>query len=203
MYIGGRSISNLTAKATLLTETEKLSRLSRGDAAVFREVIEEYFPILCRFAQQYLPDASLAEDVVQEVFIKLWTARISFDNYKALKGYIFASTRNGCLNLSRGRDRQAHRLQDAFGSAPGFTDSVLTDIVHLENLALIYQAVRSMPHKMQEVFRLSYEDGMTVRQISAHLNIKVKTVKTLKYRTLVVLKKRFGNNRAFLQVLFC
>ncbi len=191
----------MTVQETLITEKEKLTRLSRGDTAVFREVIEEYFPILCRFAQQYLPDASLAEDVVQEVFIKLWTARIDFDNYKALKGYIFASTRNGCLNLSRGRDRQEHRLQDAFGSTPGFTDSVLTEIVRLENLALIYQAVRSMPQKMQEIFKLSYEDGMTVREISAHLNMKLKTVKTLKYRTLVVLRSKFGGNRALLLIL--
>jgi len=192
----------LTAKETLLTETEKLTRLSQGDPAVFREIIEEYFPILCRFAQQYLPDASLAEDVVQEVFIRLWTARISFDNYKALKGYIFTSTRNGCLNLSRGRGRQEHRLQDAFGRDPGFTDSVLTEIVHLENLALVYRVVRQMPHKMQEVFRLSYEDGMTVSQISAHLNMKIKTVKTLKYRTLVTLRKKLGNNSAFLVIFF-
>jgi len=191
----------LTAKNSLLTETEKLTRLSQGDATVFREVIEEYFPILCRFAQQYLPDASLAEDVVQEVFIKLWTARISFDNYKALKGYIFASTRNGCLNLSRGRDRQEHRLQDAFGSDPGVTDSVLTEIVHMENLALIYRAVRGLPPKMREVFMLSYREGMTVRQISLHLNMKVKTVKTLKYRTLVTLRSKFRDNHASLLLL--
>jgi RNA polymerase sigma-70 factor (ECF subfamily) len=191
----------LTAKETLLTETEKLTRLSQGDAAVFREVIEEYFPILCRFAQQYLPDASLAEDVVQEVFIKLWTARINFDNYKALKGYIFTSTRNGCLNLSRGRDRQEHRLQDAFGQDPGITDSVLTEIVHMENLALIYQAVRTLPPKMREVFILSYREGMTVKQISLHLNMKVKAVKNLKYRTLVNLRSKFRDNHASLLLL--
>ena len=191
----------MTAKNSLLTETEKLTRLSQGDAAVFREVIEEYFPILCRFAQQYLPDASLAEDVVQEVFIRLWTARISFDNYKALKGYIFTATRNGCLNLSRGRDRQEHRLQDAFGSDPGVTDSILTEIVHMENLALIYQVVRGLPPKMREVFMLSYREGMTVKQISLHLNMKVKTVKTLKYRTLVTLRSKFRDNHASLLLL--
>ena len=178
-----------------LSENELLARLSQGDPAALRQIIEAYFPILCRFAEKYLPDSSLAKDVVQEVFIKFWGARVSFDHIKGLKAYLFVSTKNGCLNLNRGRDRQENRLQDAFGGDPEAVDSVVTEIVRAENISLIYQVVRTIPGKMQEIFRLSYEDGMTVKQISAHLNMKAKTVRNYKNKTLTLLRDRFGNNR--------
>jgi RNA polymerase sigma-70 factor (ECF subfamily) len=71
----------------------------------------------------------------------------------------------------------------------------------MENLALIYQAVRTLPPKMREVFILSYREGMTVKQISLHLNMKVKAVKNLKYRTLVTLRSKFRDNHASLLLL--
>lgn len=154
-----------------------------------------YFPVLCKFASTFLPDASLAKDVVQETFIHLWGRRADFASEKALKAYLFASTRNGCLNLIRGRDRQEHRHLAAVRDAPEATDSVLAEMVRAENMALIYQVIQGLPLPMQEIFRLSYEEGMTVAEISAHLRMKLKTVKNHKYKTLLVLRDKFGNRR--------
>jgi RNA polymerase sigma-70 factor (ECF subfamily) len=178
----------------LQSEEDLLANLSQGDPAAFREIIEVYFPILCRFAEKYLPDSSLAKDVVQEVFIKFWNAGVCVDNIKNLKAYLFVSTKNGCLNLARGRDRQQHKLQDAFGNEPGSLDYIITEIVKAENISLIYQAVRTIPKKMQEVFRLSYEDAMTVKEISVHLNMTAKTVRNSKYKALALLRNKFANN---------
>jgi RNA polymerase sigma factor (sigma-70 family) len=199
LYCEG-TVTDLTAPDTSLTEKELLTRLSQGDPNALQEIIEAYFPILCKFAEKYLPDSSLAKDVVQETFIHFWGANATFDDIKGVKGYLFASTRNGCLNLNRGRDRQENRIQDAFGGMEELIADSLTEIIQAENIALIYKVVRSLPWNMREIFRLSYEEGMTLKEISAHLNMNIKAVKNYKYRTLLLLKDKFGKGRGPLLV---
>jgi RNA polymerase sigma factor (sigma-70 family) len=113
---------------------------------------------------------------------------------------LFVTTKNGCLNLNRGRERQENRHLEVVGREPGAVDPIWTEMVRAENIALVYRVVRTLPRPAQEIFYLSYEEGMTVKEISAHLDMKLKTVKNHKYRTLVLLRHRFGNQRGPLLV---
>src|SRR5690349_3596077 len=70
----------VVAATVILQEDEILSRLSVGDPAALETLIRSNYPVLCRFAEKFLPDASLAKDVVQESFIKLWKSGRSFDS---------------------------------------------------------------------------------------------------------------------------
>ena len=186
-----------------MTEKELLENFAAGDPLALEELIGTYFPVLCSFAEKFLPDSSLAKDVVQETFIRFWNARQSFDSLNALKGYLFVSTKNGCLNVNRGRLRQENRHQEAHArsSEPESTEPFLAEMVRAENLALVYQVVRTLPRSMQEIFYLSYEEGMSVKEISIHLNMKLQTVKNHKYKTLLILRSKFGNHRGPLLLL--
>ena len=164
--------------------------------------MDVYFPVLCGFAEKILPDASLAKDVAQETFIRYWKSENRFDSLNNLKAYLLVSTRNGCLNYLRGRDRQAKTHKAVQDQSPIETDSILTEIVKNELLALIYQTVGEMSPSMQEVFYLSFREGMTVKEISAHLNRNIKAVKKQKYKALVILRTKFGPNRDLLALLF-
>lgn len=161
--------------------------ISEGDPSAFRTLISVYFPVLCAFAEKYTPDAALAKDIVQEVFIRLWSQRPAFQSLGGLKGYLFVAVRNGCLNLIRDRERLEARHQRA---APEAEDTA--PIVESEYIALIYKAVRDLPEKMRVIFYLSYEKGMTVKQISLQLQMNLKAVKRQKYRAVQALQKRLG-----------
>ncbi len=186
-----------------MTEKELLENFTAGDPLALEELVSTYFPVLCRFAEKFLSDSSLAKDVVQETFIRFWNARKPFDSLHALKAYLFISTKNGCLNLNRGRLRQENRHLEAYArsSEPESFEPYLTEMVRAENLALVYQVVRALPNSMQEIFYLSYEEGMTVKEISIHLDMKLQTVKNHKYKTLLILRSKFGKNRGGLLVL--
>ena len=178
-----------------LPEEELPARLSLKDPDVLEQLIRSYYAILCRFAENFLPDASLARDIVQETFIKLWKSGKTFDSAKALKAYLYAITRNGCLDLIRSRTRMDNRHQQAAAGSAEATEPVLTAIIRAESIGLIYQAVKAMPAKTQEIFILSYREGMTVSEIAAQLGMNVKAVKKQKYKALVALRGRFANNR--------
>jgi len=192
MYI---AIERIHLTERQFKEPELLARFARGDQRALEELIRDYFPVLCRFAERYLPDSSLAKDVVQETFIKLWKGRGSFESVDALKGYLYVATRNGCLNLNRGRERQESRHLEVAAREAGVADPVWTEMVRAENIALVYRIVRGLPPAMQEIFYLSYEEGLTVGEISERLGMKLKTVKNHKYKTLVLLRRKFGAQR--------
>lgn len=170
-------------------------QFSVADAATLEALIRNYFAVLCRFAEKFLPDASLAKDVVQESFIKLWKSGKSFPSQEALKAYLYTTTRNGCLDLIRSRDRMDNRHQQAAANTEDIIEPVLAEITRSESVALIYQAIKAMPEKMQQVVLLSYREGMTVSEISAQLGMNLKAVKKQKYKALVALRRRFGKHR--------
>ena len=148
------------AELTTLPE-ELLSPLSAGDPAALEILIGAYYPILCRFAEKFLPDASLAEDVVQESFIKLWKSGKTFDTTDALKAYLYTITRNGCLDLVRSRSRLHNRHQQVMANNDPATEPVLSAIIRAESLAMIYQVVNDMPEKMRQIEELQKEISPT------------------------------------------
>ena len=185
-----------------LTEREILDDLANGNQTGFQWLITTYFPILCRFAEKFLPDSSLAKDVVQETFINFWNGRRSFHSLISVKAYLFTATKNGCLNLIRSRERMENRHLAVAVSKAQTEDPFVTEMVYLEKIALIYKVVLTLSPQMQEVFYLSYEKGMTVSEISAMLNMKLKTVKNYKYKTLLLLRNNFKSNGTALLLCF-
>lgn len=169
--------------------------ISTGDPTAFRKLIAIYFPVLCAFADKFVHDPAQVKDIVQEVFIKLWSQRSDFSSVQAFKAYLFTAVRNGCLNAIRNRERleaRYSRAADEMDEQEDGVERILHNIVEAEYLALIYRVVREMPEKMQQVFYLSYKDGLTVKQISLQLHMNLKAVKRQKYRALVALRKKLG-----------
>jgi RNA polymerase sigma-70 factor (ECF subfamily) len=160
--------------------------LSKGDPAAFRALFSVYFPILCRYAEKYLQNAALAEDVVQETFIKVWKNKGTYATAPELKGFLYTVTRNGCLNVLRSREREEQRYKMAAETPEE------DEIAGLEHLAAIYNLVAQMPAKMREVFLLSFEQGLSIEQIARKMHISVKTVRNQKYKSLRLLRLRLG-----------
>jgi len=169
---------------------ELLAKLSKRDPEAFQTLIRIYFPILCSFAAKMLPDGSLAKDIVQETFISFWNHQGSFETPASLKSFLFTVTRNGCLNLLRSREREQNRYAMTAEHMPQETDSVLGAIIRSEVVALIYQLVQDLPPKMQQVFYLSFEEGLSIEEIAGVMNISAKTVRNQKYNALQVLRKK-------------
>ena len=188
---------------TTLNEKELLFQLSDGDVAALKVIVRSYYPILCKFAEQFLPDSALAEDIVQETFIKFWQYEGSFDSLLKLKSFLYTVTRNGCLNLQRGREREADKHQRSAVFQPGSVeeDSLYDEITRLERLNQINQVVQQMPVRMQRVFLLSFEQGLSINEIAVKMNISVKTVRNQKYKSLVILRTRLTNSGGALILL--
>src|SRR5262245_26662007 len=74
------------------------SRIAAGDQAAFEQVFKAHYRPLCAFALQYVKDGDRAQDLVQELFARLWQDRERTTVTTSLKSYLFAAVRNRCLN---------------------------------------------------------------------------------------------------------
>ena len=171
------------------------------DDKAFRVLVDDYFPVLCRYAQKMLPDESLAKDIVQETFIKLWKYEGTFTSLAGLKGFLYTTTRHGCLNLIRGRERAENRHLKVAEERPEEEDHILNDILRAESIALIYQEVYTLPEKMREVLLLSFREGLSIAEIALTLHTTEKNVRKRKYKALISLRRKFRDPEKPLLIL--
>lgn len=145
-----------------------------------------------------LEDRAEAEDVIQEVFLMLWTKRAGAAGAKSLSGYLYASVRNRILNhLTHQKvvDKYLDSIR-TYMEAGGYTaDELLRE---KELAAVIEREIEAMPPKMREIFLMSREQELSHKSIGELLNISDKTVKQQVYKAVKQLKGRVEN---FLKVI--
>ena len=141
------------------------------DEAAFRKVFDRYYPRMLAFLRSFLQSDYDAEDVAQNVFVKLWMKREVLDR-EYLDIYLFRMTVNSAINFSKVRKRHVG-LEDI--DLPDELDPGL-EFDSRKRLDTIFKAVSEMPEKRREVFILSRLHGMSHKEIAEKLNVSAKTV---------------------------
>lgn len=171
--------------------------LKDKDAVIFGQLFACYHARLFRFAESYLFDAQATEDVIQEVFIKLWEMQpLNID--RSLKAYLFLMVKNRCIDHLRSLQVEDKNRRKLF-EAQAVSDS--TDIVLDERSeALIKKTINEMPEQCKQVYQLSVFQNLKYQEIATELNISVSAVKVQMFRARKYLKEHLGGLRNNLSV---
>ncbi|MCK4662056.1 MAG: RNA polymerase sigma-70 factor [Bacteroidales bacterium] len=150
-------------------------RIKNGDVKAFDYIFDSYYTGLCVFANKYVEDIDVAEDIVQELFIKIWEKREKLNINNSLKSYLFQSVNNSCLNhLKHLKIRDNYKKHISCHE----TYELHHDTLIEEELNLrIYNSIESLPKKCKIIFKLSRFDGLKHKEIAEKLKISIKTVK--------------------------
>jgi RNA polymerase sigma-70 factor (family 1) len=143
---------------------------------LFKELFDKYFESLCRYLAYYSANSMIVEEVVQDVFIKLWEERESL-RIESIKSYLFTAAHNRMLNHLR-NEKRYHTLIELWTiheKQKGLSGECF-DIEEFSDR--VQHAIDQLPGKCREIFDLSKREGLTYRQISEKLDISVKTVET-------------------------
>lgn len=161
-----------------------------GDQQAFNFIFAAYYPSLCFFASRLLQLRPVAEDIIQEAFVKLWKLHTAFNGQQSIKAFLFIITRNACLNfikqLERDKEKEAHWSM----TLDVVEEDKLNQLTRSEALVEIYQAVNGLPPECKKVITLHFVDGLRNLEIAKQLELSVHTVKNQKARGLYLLKKR-------------
>ncbi len=162
-------------ETNFVSETEWVLALKEGNLQAFNELFERYGKRLYYFSIGYLKSPEIAEEIVQEVFLKIWDNRIELSVYKSLESYLFTITKNGILNTIR-KSKSEQAYLDYVKSNPQ-KNVLLDEELDFNELENAYrEAIKQLSPRRKEIYLLSKEQFFSYAEIAGKMNISVKTV---------------------------
>ncbi|SMC88529.1 RNA polymerase sigma-70 factor [Pedobacter africanus] len=171
------------------TDQELVTLLQSGDERAFDQLFRKFYPALCYFAKRYVPAQELAEEVVQDVMVKLWQRHVDFESFNSLKAFLYISIKNGCLDSAISEKRKLNRDNNWYQQQEQLEADVEEYIIQTEVLMEISQAIAMLPDQCRNIMKMSYEQGMSGKQIAEAMQITVSTVNNQKARGILLLRK--------------
>ncbi|MCI9843348.1 RNA polymerase sigma factor [Flavobacterium pectinovorum] len=152
-----------------------IESLKNGDEGAYTYLIDTYHHKLCVYANSLVKNIYSAEDIVQNVFIKVWEQRARLKTDHAIKSFLYKLVYNEFIDLYR-KNQSLFSLEktyhDALNSVVAEDDSESFQRV----LKVVNKEIESLPPKCKEVFILSKKEGLTNIEIAEHLEVSIKTV---------------------------
>lgn len=178
-------------KDHLKNDNENLfERIKRNDPLAFEKVFRDNYKRLFLFAENFVCDSNVAEDIVQSIFVKLWDTK-GPGSISNLEGYLYTSTKNACLTyLSHLQmvDRHKEKLVEALVYSQNIT---IEEDNELQKK--IKDAINKLPPQSQKIIYLKIYEGFKNEEIAEELNISVNTVRTHIFRGYKALKKHLSS----------
>ena len=172
----------------------ELVRAERRDEAIAL-LLPAYRRKVFGLAYSFLRDREAAEDVTQEVFIKVWRALLGFDGRASMSTWIYTIARNASLSALRARPLQSSLSDPQVMEAVEAIHPVPSADVTVERGALL-RLVDQLPTKQRQVITLFYMEAQSHEEVAAMLAMPVGTVKTLLHRARARLSAAAGEMSA-------
>ncbi len=151
-------------------ENVLIKAMTDGDMGAFAEIYKRYAPGLRRFVTGLIKDKAKAEDIVQNIFMRLMSSKPSFENVTAFKNWLFVCARNEVVSTLRSKwESQVDRVQVL---PEKISDGIQTEAM----MPMLNSVLAKMPKKRSEVFRMSKLNGLSAEEIAARMGISVRTV---------------------------
>jgi RNA polymerase sigma-70 factor (ECF subfamily) len=163
-----------------------------GDVAAFEAVFRAWYGELCSFVRLQVGSAESAEEIVQEVFLRVWRARESLDPEQSLRAYLYRAARNTALNQLKRRRLETRWLIEAAAAPIPLATAADQDAQVNELHSALQSALTALPERCRLVFTMSRQQGLTYPEIAAALGISIKTVETQMGRALRTLRERLS-----------
>lgn len=179
---------------TSKSNVELLLLIQKDDRIAFYNIYERYSKRLFGFVFRFIKDEADAEDIVQEVFIKIWEGRNKIDINSSFESFLFTIAYNSTISLFRKRINEKKYLEHLKSVQQVYDSPIVTDEIHFEELNnKVQQVLNKLTPRQREIFRLSREEGLTHDQIAKKLIISVNTVKKHLVNTLSYLRLHVYN----------
>jgi RNA polymerase sigma-70 factor (family 1) len=159
-------------------EKELLQKIAQGDQRAFRIVYDHYYNNIYAFALHLLKSDILAEETVQETFLKLWKQGPALDEVNHLESFLIAVTRNRSLDLLR-RTKLAAKASRRQAADWSETHNETEEAIVLKDTRrLLQNAVDLLPPQQKLVYQLCYQEGLKYEEAADRLHLSTLTVQS-------------------------
>ncbi len=153
-----------------------LRQLKRGDIDSYEIIFHRYYPTYFHFAKGMLKDSKTAEDIVQNVFMKIWLNRENLEENKSIKNYIYVLSKREILNHFRAKYNTQILLAEEISAfdVPDEEKALGLDYERLKGS--VEQVINHMPPRRRSIYHMSRFESLSNKEIAEKLGISIRTV---------------------------
>jgi RNA polymerase sigma-70 factor, ECF subfamily len=175
-----------------MDERALINSLKKGNPLSMRTIFDSHFNQLCRVAFRVVEDRDQAKDIVQAVFVKLWTRRESLEIKGSLESYLKRATFNTALNHLDERERKMRHMGN-MSLNPATRSTADSEIQYTELKASVNTAISQLPNRTRSIFVLIRSEDMSYKEVADELQISTKAVEKEMMRALRMLREALKN----------
>jgi RNA polymerase sigma-70 factor (ECF subfamily) len=168
--------------------------LRQGDANAFEKLFFNFADRIYYFALRYMRNQHDAEEIVQEVFVKLWENRENLNLELSFSGYLFTIARNTIFNQNRKKVNEQAYHDYVRNYLETYSCKTEDDLIYADIKSLIDKVVEELPPQRKLIYKLSRESGLSYREIAQQLNLSERTVEAHIRLALKTLTEVIDNN---------
>ncbi|MEM1321144.1 MAG: RNA polymerase sigma-70 factor [Bacteroidota bacterium] len=193
-------LSPLSVASLFNTEREPLSdealleAMRESNYRAFEQLFHRYYQLLCKRAFGLTHCTFKSEEIVSDVFIKIWKNRSTIKLDSKVKYYLYRAIRNQAVDYLRKQIKERNykgEINQEFESGYSQPDELM---IGKELHVKMEAAIESLPRQGRHIFRLSRDEGMKYREIADLLDISIRTVETHMRRSLIYLRARLARD---------
>ncbi|MEO6733466.1 MAG: RNA polymerase sigma-70 factor [Ferruginibacter sp.] len=182
--------------ATPLTnEKDLVLKINAGDQSAFSTLYKFYYPFVSKFVLGYVMSPEIADDITQEIFIKIWENRNTLNEIRCFRAYLFVMVRNYTLNMLKATARKEAGMAEIIRHYQELRIDNSEEILSLEYQQFLDKTLASLPSRSREVFNLCRSQAKNYNEAGLELGISRNAVKNHMVYSMKVLKK--SAERAF------
>ena len=184
------------------TNQELAEGIRSGDRLIFERLFRLHYTPLTSYARYILKNPTIAEEMVQEIFLKLWENHSAIIIGISVKAYLYRAVHNHCVNYIKNARINARLSEEAIRemryhadlALQNFSEELLEKMVTTELEVKLNDAIEKLPPQCREIFQLSRKDDLSYIQIALKLGLSVNTIKTQIMRALERLREVYKKN---------
>lgn len=181
-----------------INDISLINSLKKGEPNAYTYLVDAYHHKLCVYVYSLTRDYDLAEDIVQNVFVRIWKKRLKLKDDFSIKNYLYRSVYNEFIDQYR-QNKPVLALEkkhiDVLSSIAEDDENSLDKLI-----ALVKKEIENLPPKCKQTFLLSKQEGLTNIEIAEYLNVSIKSVEAHITKAFHILRKTVGEQMH--QVLF-
>jgi RNA polymerase sigma-70 factor (ECF subfamily) len=176
----------------MFRDHEIVWRIRQGDVKQFESLFRSSYASLVRYAKTLIKDQDSAEEIVQDLFFRLWQDKEKIKIESSLNGYLFRSVHNKCLHYIE-HSRVVERHVEEISAHQRDSQETPSDILHYKELqARIAKILERLPERCGRIFCMSRFEGLKYSEIAEKLSVSVKTVESNMGRALKEFRKELA-----------
>jgi len=173
----------------MIRDTEIIGRIRKGDVGQFELLFRSSYVSLVRYAKTLIKDHDTAEEIVQDLFFRLWKDKENLNIESSLNGYLFRSVHNKCLHyIEHNRVVERHAEEMLYQQSESLESP--SDILNYKELQeKVARILERLPERCGKIFTMSRFEGLKYSEIAEKLSVSIKTVEANMGRALKEFRK--------------